>query len=73
MEGKRYELGSVRPASAAVALAGTADWWTALKARPTPNTRALARRALQIALLVLVPGGSILLALLWWFDQRGEA
>jgi hypothetical protein len=73
MESRQHKLRSVRSVSAALALAGALGRWSAPKARPTLFSRALAKWALQIALVVFVPGGSIVLALLWWFDQRGNA
>jgi hypothetical protein len=52
--------------------AGVPGRGSAPKARPTLVSRAVAKRTLQIALIVFVPGGSVVLALLWWLDQRGK-
>lgn len=56
-----------------LAPAGAPGSRRAPKALPPLSMRALAKRALQVAIFVFVPGGTIVLALLWWFNQGGDA
>jgi hypothetical protein len=71
MESKRHEWRSVRSAYEALARAGASGRWSAPNARTLLSSRALAQWALQIAVFVFF--GSIVLALLWWFNQGRDA
>jgi hypothetical protein len=70
MESRQRKLQIVRSVFAAPSPAGVSGWLSGPIAG-APGL-VLAKRALQIALVIFVPGGAIVLALLWWFDQRGN-
>ena len=72
MDSRQPKLRIVRSIFDALAPGGVSGWLSTPVAGPPSLGRVLAKRALQVALVVFVPGGSIVLALLWWFDQRGQ-
>src|SRR5262245_63763853 len=72
MESKRYHFRKICAVPNGLSLTDPPAWWSAAKTLQPVSCRTLGTRALQVALVVVVPGGSIVLPLLWLFDQRSD-